>query len=243
MTFAKEMKILSYVSLILVSCSFVLSGAETEKEEEDRSIPPIFKAVLNGAASEVLQYSKEGGDFSVRWKSYDDSPLIIHAPDLTMTSLLIHLGADPQVKSKSDFSALMSAGRNGDLAQARFLVKGGLSIHAADTHGRHVIHFAIGNLNPRYLRWILEEGANVNSKTIEGVTPLMEAMLYPNYDEIKILLLHGADPRIKDAEGKDSLDYLKARKDYQAEAVYKLAYNLIQEANKSEQATPRKPSD
>lgn len=225
------MKYRALAALALIILSFIQAEAN---ETESIEVPVIFKAVMEGDAAKVLEYARKGGDLDARWETYDDSPLITLSPDLTMTSLLIHLGADPKQKSKSNVSALMTAGRNGDLAQARLLVENGLSVHASDKHGRHVIHFATGNFNPQFLQWLLDEGADPNAINSKGATTLMESMYYPDINEIKILLEHGADPNIKDEKGQNAVDYLNLRKSYHDPDIYRLAYNLVTSANKSE---------
>jgi ankyrin repeat protein len=195
-------------------------------------MPQIFKDVMHGNAGEVLKFSNSGGDLNSRFKGYDDSPLITFAPDRTMSSLLIYLGADPNLKSKSGVTALMHSGRLGDLEQAIFLVEKGLDIYAADADGRHVLHFAIGNMNTKYLAWLLKAGAKPNVATNEGTTPLMEAMAYPDLDSIKLLLQYGADPMMNDKEGKSAINYMESRRDYIEKETYAAAQKLLKEANK-----------
>jgi ankyrin repeat protein len=157
----------------------------------------------------------------------DQIPLIIYSHDLTMSRLLIHLGADPKRKTKSQYTALMAAVNHGDYDQVVFLSEQGLDIADSTEYGFSVIHYAIGNTNSRTLKWLLEKGADPNARTEEGITPLMDSLLYYDLDEIELLLEHGADVSLKDSEGRDILFYLEKRKSYQDELLYQRARDLI----------------
>jgi len=60
---------------------------------------------------------------------------------------------------------------------------------------------------------LLNAGAKVNAKTVEGRTPLMLALRYRNQKLAEWLLDHGADANAADAEGRRPIHYLVLTQD------------------------------
>ena len=59
------------------------------------------------------------------------------------------------------------------------------------------------------VRELLEDyGADPNYQDINGLTPLMRAVVYGHLDVVQLLLQHGADPNIKDYVGRTALSYI-----------------------------------
>lgn len=67
---------------------------------------------------------------------------------------------------------------------------------------------------------LLEEGANANSRDSNGDTPLYLSTIHNNYEVIKILLIYGANPYLKNKQGISSIDIAK-------EKGYEKIYNLL----------------
>ena len=59
------------------------------------------------------------------------------------------------------------------------------------------------------VRELLEDyGADPNYQDINGLTPLMRAVVYGHLDVVQLLLQHDADPNIKDYGGRTALSYI-----------------------------------
>lgn len=225
------MKTLIKTTSLIIGCMLTLSlshADSTEQKNED-TLPPIVRHVMTGDAAAVLSYYESGGNVSKKIGLGDSAtPLIFFARDLTMTRLLVHLGADPKEKTKDNHTVLMSAVRMGDYDLSRYLVREGLDIHETDALGNNLLHYAVGNMSPRFLKWLIEEGVDPNATNTDGKTPLMESLLHYDIDEIDILLRYGADVTLKDNEGQSVLHYLEKRKEYQERHLYLEARHLIQ---------------
>lgn len=61
----------------------------------------------------------------------------------------------------------------------------------------------------RFEGTLAHAGANVNAQNVDGVTVLMILASQAEGEEIQKALQAGADPRLKDAQGRSALDYLK----------------------------------
>ena len=59
------------------------------------------------------------------------------------------------------------------------------------------------------IAWLVEQGADIDvqNKMENDKTPLHVAIAWKNYDVAKILLRRGANPKLKDSDGKTALSY------------------------------------
>lgn len=67
--------------------------------------------------------------------------------------------------------------------------------------------------------FVLKAGANPNSKTNRGATPLMVAAMRNHAVAVKALIEKGADPAIKDNRGEVALDYARNKESKDAVAI------------------------
>jgi len=63
------------------------------------------------------------------------------------------------------------------------------------------------------VQYLLDQGCIINCKNIEGDTPLMDAIENGHLGVVTQLLKAGADPRLRNGEGKDILDLVKSEND------------------------------
>ena len=114
--------------------------------------------------------------------------------------------ADP-VKQRAEIEALLAAGAD---------------IHAADKNGVTALHHAVRFRSPAAVAVLLEHGAAVNqSCKRSGSTPLHRAVTSSGAPStagkageaqqiIEILLRYGADPAIRNKNGKTPADYARS---------------------------------
>jgi ankyrin repeat protein len=91
----------------------------------------------------------------------------------------------------------------------RTLLKLPVNLDAPDDRGWAALHILATHKEPRAERMgvLVAAGANINVKTtIEGWTPLHFATELLNFEMVEALLGLGADPDIRDHEGRRSLD-------------------------------------
>ena len=97
----------------------------------------------------------------------------------------------PRVREQRQHS-FVQATMDGNLGRMRWLHFAGAKINARSSLGNPLFLAASeGKLDA--VRYLLDEGANVNSRESSGGTPLAEAAYYGHADVIKELLLRGAD--------------------------------------------------
>lgn len=106
-------------------------------------------------------------------------------------------------------SPLAEAAKIGDLALVKTLVqKGDVDINKKDTLYWMPLHFAImfGHIN--IVKFLIENGADVNITSCWGWTPLHVATANTKIEAAKILIQHGANLYKKSDEGRTPLDCL-----------------------------------
>lgn len=82
---------------------------------------------------------------------------------------------------------------------------------APSHHGSHAIFNAILKDRIRMVSSLIKVGIDINSKNIDGVTPLMAAAQYGRADIIELLLQHGADKSVKNVYGHTAYDIAKEK--------------------------------
>jgi ankyrin repeat protein len=129
---------------------------------------------------------------------------------------LITKGADPR-KSAPDNSLLYEAAGSGDTAILGLVIRLGFSVNDSTSSGDFPINFAQNFRNFSTLKMLVDNGADVNARSmyiktlpaLVGFTPLMTAALNADSASLFYLLQHGADPNLKSRKGMTALMLLQ----------------------------------
>jgi ankyrin repeat protein len=141
---------------------------------------------------------------------FDASPLILaaFAGDRDNIALLLEKGADPNRRMNLlgmfPTSPLLGVVGFGDPAVVQALIKGGADVHEKDRDGMTPLHWAAVDHRAEVAKTLVAAGADVNAVDRFGYTPLLYAATidFGDADTVTALLAAGADPRVKDKEGK-----------------------------------------
>lgn len=131
---------------------------------------------------------------------------------------------------------LQRACARGDFERIEALVKEGADILDRDYAGTTALHSAALQGDPQIVEFLLKNGAiaDVRSGPDELDTPLMDAVSSSNLPVIKLLIKYGADPRVQNAEGKTTVDFI----DEDAEEADEIHELLKRESLKARQKGP-----
>jgi ankyrin repeat protein len=114
-------------------------------------------------------------------------------------------------------AAWWAAVEAGDLNRLRVLLQGGLDPNLRDASGQTALHRVAADLddepapeNLEIARLLLESAADVNAMDKDHHTPLMLAAQGGSEDMTALFLKSGADPEIRDDEGRAALTHAVA---------------------------------
>ncbi|PSN36088.1 hypothetical protein C0J52_20527 [Blattella germanica] len=167
---------------------------------------PLYYAVC-GRQYEVAELLlRNNADVNIRSNnSNQDTPLHIAAElgDARIINLFIENGALLELRTLKEETPLLSAAKNGRSDAMSLLAQAGADVFAKDNLGLGILEYEYKQIIPLYLsascgskritKILLENGANVNARTIKLFTPLFYAVANKHYEISELLLKFGAD--------------------------------------------------
>ena len=139
--------------------------------------------------------------------SYGLTPLHAAAmqghPEMLETLLEAGVPIDAPTKGKAarNLTALHIAAEAGHISAVRFLLKAGASPHARSTAGTTAFYKAVRGGCEAVIDDLHNAGSDVNVRTWDDWTPLVEAIIENNVPVVNKLLAWGADPLIRRSRG------------------------------------------
>nr|XP_058949946.1 ankyrin-1-like [Pocillopora verrucosa] len=145
-------------------------------------------ACENNRGWNTLHYAAQGGD--------TDIISLIHT----------HL---PNIESKSGEgdTPLMVAAFCGNFHAVKWFLEKGATVTSVESNGWNILHCAAQGSDPDTIDLILTHLPDIESKTANGETPLIIAVLHGKLQGVKCLLERGANPSAKDNDGQGSLHH------------------------------------
>ena len=113
------------------------------------------------------------------------------------------------------------------------LLDGGGDLRLRDAFGRSVVHRAVGR--PDWLAWLVEHGAPLDTRDIDGYTPVALAVEGRRPDSARCLLDLGADPGWRGNGGQSLYDL-------SLEWIPEIADELVRRGVPTEPLGPREPT-
>ncbi|CAM9973446.1 unnamed protein product, partial [Hapterophycus canaliculatus] len=113
-----------------------------------------------------------------------------------IVGMLLKKGANLSIASDYDFTALHIAAQEGQLDVTEMMAKAcdAADLEAVTYEGFTPLHVAVQVKQPAVVRALIEAGANFNSRTPTGQTPLYTAAMRGYLDVVRVLLSAKADP-------------------------------------------------
>jgi ankyrin repeat protein len=144
--------------------------------------PPID---LSRASRPYINDSDFLGRTALHWAACRD--------DLKLLEVLLHTGADPDIKDNDGKTALHLAAALGHDNLVRSLLASGAAIEAVECLGNTPIQVAAMQGQTEALRILIEAGANIESLNWLDETALMSACLAGEFQSVRLLYEYGAD--------------------------------------------------
>ena len=166
-----------------------------------------------GTAGSVQALLDAGVPASVRARH---SPMVLASMtgDLENVKLLLAHGADPS-------PGLSQAVTYGYPDVTRALIAAGASAAVSESSGINLLHWAAMTNHPEVISVLAQAGASVNATDEFNYTPLMYAATidFGDAEVVKALLKAGADPKIRNDQGRTALEQARFYKHSLIEAA------------------------
>jgi ankyrin repeat protein len=171
-----------------------------------QSYEQFFRAIEQDDAGTVDTLLKRGFDPNTPSSTLQPAlTLALQNGALRVAEVLI---ASPNIRvnqlNPSGETPLMMAALKGQLRIGEQLLARGAELNLG---GWTPLHYAATGGHAEMLKWLLQQKAPINAASPNGTTPLMMAAHYGNPEVTKILLLAGADPKLKNQLGLTALDF------------------------------------
>jgi len=137
-----------------------------------------------------------------------------HAGNFDAVEALLHAGVDLESADTNGMTAFLIAASKSNMPMMQRLVIAGANPSAASREGMTALHFLLKKgVSNDSVSWLLSLGVPINAKLCRAqgeLTPLMLAVrhLRPQASVIRSLLDNGADPKLRDGEGRRAVDGL-----------------------------------
>ena len=186
-------------------------------EPPARPGPALLAAATEGDADRAALALRAGADTEV----HDErrrTPLLLAATHdrVDVARLLVALGADPDALDDRHDTPWLVTGVTGSVAMLEVLLPAGPDLTIRNRFGGVSVIPAAERGHVSYVRRVVTTGIDVNHVNDPGWTALLEAVVYgdgsPRYQDIvRILLAAGADPGIRDGQGRTALQHAQSR--------------------------------
>ncbi|MDC8785301.1 ankyrin repeat domain-containing protein [Roseateles koreensis] len=126
--------------------------------------------------------------------------------DKAFRSLLNDPRLNLAARNPSGETPLMLAAIKGRLDWVQALVKKGAPVNQ---DGWTPLHYACSGPDNGVAQWLISQGADINSRSPNGSTPLMLAAGYGALDLTPVLLKAGADASLRNTQGLSATDFAR----------------------------------
>ena len=179
---------------------------------------PLMYAVRNNRIEVVKFLLENGADMEIADKE-GWTPLIIAAVSryFPIMRLLIEKGANIHHRSLCNYTTFLHALIEGaTLEDVQYLVAKGAAVN--DTTVRSVLMEAVKRNELQIVRYLIEQGADVNAKTSADYSVLEEAARFAGREIVELLLTHGACVENRGISQMTPLMYAAACNNHEAAA-------------------------
>ena len=189
----------------VLSC-LIKNGADVNVRARD-TCTPLMTAIKQGRVGVATFLVQHGANMTLIDKN--GFTALHHATSFEVLSCLIRNGADVNACTNDNYTPLMIAVEKGNKVAVTFLVEHGADIDVqANIGGKTALHLAVTCHDSRdILNCLIKNGANVNSRTSMGKTPLMLASKCGHVNVATSLVKCGADVDLRDPTGQTALHY------------------------------------
>jgi peptidoglycan hydrolase-like protein with peptidoglycan-binding domain len=169
--------------------------------------PPIAVAFTVDSLPRDIRKAIEAGRLDARLDS-GHTPLtaaIVEGRQDAVAALLDH-GANPNLSSEDDATALMYAAWAGDVVSVKLLLQSGAAPNHKNLDGKTALMAASATGQSEIAKLLLEAGADPDLQALKGWTALMYAVWRDQTEVVRLLLRHRANISIRNDDDETAVD-------------------------------------
>lgn len=187
------------LSLVIIGFSSAFAG----------SFEDFFIAIRNDNAGVINNLLDRGFDPNARdEKGQPGLTLAMRERSLKVAqALLARPATDVDALNQAGESPLMMAALKGDVTGMELLIARGAKLEQPG--GWSPLLYAATGPEPKAVQLLLDRGAAINAASPNDSTPLMMAAQYGSEDSVKLLVARGADPKRRNQQGLDAVDFAR----------------------------------
>jgi ankyrin repeat protein len=188
----------------LAAYFLIESGVELNVEDI-RGNTPLLEACCD-LPDVVPLLLKKGANVHHRHKQEESTVLHFVCERYGYTiRYLLDAGANIHARRKDGKTPLLIACKSGHLDHVKLLDKRGANLNDVDLDGNGVFHHAV-RWDIEVLTYLLDKNLDIDRVNHEGNSALHLACMYKETGCVKLLLVKGADPNLKNKKGKTPFD-------------------------------------
>ena len=126
--------------------------------------------------------------------------------------------ASPTLTRGSD-DAIFAATKKNNMELLKQLLNNGTPVDHRNFNGETSLHMAASLGNLQMVKYLLSQGANINDPTSKNWLPIHHAIRFDRLEVAQYLIANGASLSAKNSDGLTALDFAKASKDAQVQAL------------------------
>jgi ankyrin repeat protein len=193
----------------------------SERNQQDESASALIEAVDNKDRKKIEELLRQGANPNLMiWKTAENKKMAVtilekavSAGDIDTARLLLKYKADVNIGSvveEQTISPLFTAVEKNDISMIKLLTEYKIDVKSANETNSLFSY----NSKEGTIKILKKIGADINSfDKASGMTPLMAAVRYDNYERIKLLVKYGADVNVRTPNGFNVWGFLAEDKD------------------------------
>ena len=182
---------------------------EKVKEEKKKALQVLLSLDYRKACVDDLKKIFNLGISPETKDQYDETPLIkaVYAQNMDIIKYLISVSANICATNLSGETTLMICAKKGYLDTIKILFKNGYDLNkVVPSTTQSPLGLAVWANQSDIVKWLLDNGADINVLDGMNWTPLMIASYLGHTDIVKILKKKGANTDLKENHGWTALD-------------------------------------
>ncbi|WP_406245790.1 ankyrin repeat domain-containing protein [Microbacterium sp. M] len=178
----------------------------------------LLVAAESGDADAAAIAIRAGADLETRDAELHRTPLMlaVMTDRVAVAQLLVAMGAEPDAYDYRRDTPWVMTGVTGSVPMLEALLPGKPDLAIANRRSGTPVHPASERGHVDYVRRAVQLDIDLNRVNLNGWTALLEAVVFGDggsgqQEIVRLLLAAGADPGIRDANGRSALDHARER--------------------------------